>query len=100
VTPPRDEPPTAAKPQAEQRADSREAAGHLPFAGAPRRRGALGPFLLMLAVGLGMLGATLAVDLGRLRSFVMGAGAATIVCVAAILTNRALGKRRRNAGGK
>jgi hypothetical protein len=100
VTLPRNETHAPAEPSAEDRARACTPAARLPSFGAPRRRGALGPFLLMLVVGLGMLAAALATNLGRLRSFVMGAGAATTLCVAAILTNRALGRRARKAGGK
>ena len=100
MTLPPDESHVPAEPAGEHAARAGRTAAPLPPFGAARRRGALGPFLLMLVVGLGMLVAALAADLGRLRSFVVGAGAAITVCVAAVLTNRALGRRGRKAGGK
>ena len=80
------------------RAEKRAAVAERVLDGASRRRGALGPFLLLLAVGLGLLGAGWAANLGRLRSFVLFAGAATTVGVLAVLGNRLHAGRRAKTG--
>jgi hypothetical protein len=65
-----------------------------------RRPRTLAPLLLLLAVGIALLVAAFSVELGRLRWLVVAGGVAISACVAAILANRAVGRRRDEAGRK
>ena len=57
-------------------------------AGGRKRSTALGPYLLLLGVGLGSLALAATKELGRIKPFVMGWGVAMCLVVAVVLVRR------------